>query len=165
MRVVIQRVSEASVTIDGSIHRAIKKGLLLLLGITHEDSQEDINWLVNKISGMRIFSDMDGKMNLSIQDIDGEILVVSQFTLFANTKKGNRPSYIEAARPEVAVPLYEAFVNTLSNSFTTTKSLRSGEKDRKRNKEIATGIFGADMKVQLINDGPVTIVMDSENRG
>jgi D-tyrosyl-tRNA(Tyr) deacylase len=165
VRVVIQRVSEASVTIDGSIHGAIKKGLLILLGITHEDMQEDINWLVNKISGMRIFSDMDGKMNLSIQDIDGEILVVSQFTLFANTKKGNRPSYIEAARPEVAVPLYHAFVNTLSNSFTTTKSLRSGEKDRKRNKEIATGIFGADMKVQLINDGPVTIVMDSENRG
>ncbi len=149
MRVVIQRVSEASVTIDGSIHGAIKKGLLILLGITHEDMQEDINWLVNKISGMRIFSDMDGKMNLSIQDIDGEILVVSQFTLFANTKKGNRPSYIEAARPEVAVPLYHAFVNTLS---------------RKRNKEIATGIFGADMKVQLVNDGPVTIILDSKSR-
>jgi len=164
VRVVIQRVSEASATIDGTIHAGIKKGLLILLGITHEDTQEDINWLVNKILGMRIFSDMEGKMNLSIQDIDGEILVVSQFTLFANTKKGNRPSYIEAARPEVALSLYEAFINTLSKCFTTTKSLRSGDKDRKGNKEIATGIFGADMKVQLINDGPVTIVVDSTQK-
>ena len=150
MRIVVQRVSEASVTIDGSVHGAIKKGLLILLGITHEDAQEDIDWLVGKTAGMRIFSDTNDKMNLSIQDLDAEVLVISQFTLFANTKKGNRPSYIEAARPEVAVPLYEAFVNTLS---------------RKLNKEIATGIFGADMKVQLINDGPVTIILDSENRG
>jgi D-tyrosyl-tRNA(Tyr) deacylase len=150
VRIVVQRVSEASVTIDGSVHGAIKKGLLILLGITHEDAQEDIDWLVGKTAGMRIFSDTNDKMNLSIQDLDAEVLVISQFTLFANTKKGNRPSYIEAARPEVAVPLYEAFVNTLS---------------RKLNKEIATGIFGADMKVQLINDGPVTIILDSENRG
>ncbi|MEN8815782.1 MAG: D-aminoacyl-tRNA deacylase [Nonlabens sp.] len=149
MRVVLQRVSESSVAIDGSVHAAIGKGLLILLGITHGDTQEDIDWLVNKIIGIRIFSDQDGKMSLSIQDIKGELLVISQFTLFASTKKGNRPSYIDAARPEVAVPLYEAFLDALS---------------RKRNKEIKSGVFGADMKVQLINDGPVTIVMDSKNR-
>lgn len=149
MKVVIQRVSEASVTIDNKQHATIEQGLLILLGITHEDTQEDIDWLVGKIIGMRIFSDQEDKMNLSIQDIDGELLVISQFTLFANTKKGNRPSYIDAARPEVAVPLYEAFLSTLS---------------RKRNKEIKSGVFGADMKVALVNDGPVTIVMDSKNR-
>ena len=149
MRVVIQRVSEASVTIDNKQHATIEQGLLILLGITHEDTQEDIDWLAGKIIGMRIFSDPEDKMNLSIQDIDGELLVISQFTLFANTKKGNRPSYIDAARPEVAVPLYEAFLSTLS---------------RKRNKEIKSGVFGADMKVALVNDGPVTIVMDSKNR-
>ena len=149
MRVVIQRVSEASVTIDNKQHATIEQGLLILLGITHEDTQEDIDWLVGKIIGMRIFSDQEDKMNLSIQDIDGELLVISQFTLFANTKKGNRPSYIDAARPEVAVPLYEAFLNTLS---------------RKRNKEIKSGVFGADMKVALVNDGPVTIIIDSKNR-
>ena len=149
MRVVIQRVSEASVTIDNKQHATIEQGLLILLGITHEDTQEDIDWLVGKIIGMRIFSDPEDKMNLSIQDIDGELLVISQFTLFANTKKGNRPSYIDAARPEVAVPLYEAFLSTLS---------------RKRNKEIKSGVFGADMKVALVNDGPVTIIIDSKNR-
>jgi D-tyrosyl-tRNA(Tyr) deacylase len=149
VRIVIQRVSEASVTIDGAVHGAIKKGLLILLGITHEDGQEDIDWLVGKTVGMRIFSDANDKMNLSIQDMDAEVLVISQFTLFASTKKGNRPSYIEAARPEVAVPLYDAFISMLS---------------RKLNKEIATGIFGADMKVQLINDGPVTIMLDSKCR-
>ena len=149
MRIVVQRVSEASVTIDGTVHGAIKKGLLILLGITHEDAQEDIDWLVGKTAGMRIFSDANDKMNLSIQDMDAEVLVISQFTLFASTKKGNRPSYTEAARPEVAVPLYDAFISTLS---------------RKLNKEIATGIFGADMKVQLINDGPVTIIVDSKSR-
>ncbi|WP_292889595.1 D-aminoacyl-tRNA deacylase [Nonlabens sp.] len=149
MRIVIQRVSEASVTIDGAVHGAIKKGLLILLGITHEDAQEDIDWLVGKTAGMRIFSDANDQMNLSVQDLDAEVLVISQFTLFANTKKGNRPSYIEAARPEVAVPLYDAFINTLS---------------RKLNKEIVTGIFGADMKVQLINDGPVTIIVDSKSK-
>lgn len=149
MRIVIQRVSEASVTIDGAVHGAIKKGLLILLGVTHEDAQEDIDWLVGKTAGMRIFSDANDQMNLSVQDLDAEVLVISQFTLFANTKKGNRPSYIEAARPEVAVPLYDAFINTLS---------------RKLNKEIVTGIFGADMKVQLINDGPVTIIVDSKSK-
>ena len=149
MRVVIQRVSEASVTIDNKQHATIEQGLLILLGITHEDTQEDIDWLVGKIIGMRIFSDQEDKMNLSIQDIDGELLVISQFTLFANTKKGNRPSYIDAARPEVAVPLYETFLSTLS---------------RKRNKEIKSGVFGADMKVALVNDGPVTIIIDSKNR-
>jgi D-tyrosyl-tRNA(Tyr) deacylase len=164
VRIVIQRVSEANVTIDGTVHGAIKKGLLILLGITHQDTQEDTDWLVNKILSMRIFSDIDGKMNLSIQDIDGEILVVSQFTLYANTKKGNRPSYIEAARPEVAVPLYDAFIRTLSRSFETKKSVLSDGKVRKRNKEIPTGIFGADMKVQLINDGPVTILVDSHRK-
>lgn len=149
MRVVIQRVSEASVTIDNKQHATIEQGLLILLGITHEDTQEDIDWLAGKIIGMRIFSDPEDKMNLSIQDIDGELLVISQFTLFANTKKGNRPSYIDAARPEVAVPLYETFLSTLS---------------RKRNKEIKSGVFGADMKVALVNDGPVTIIIDSKNR-
>ena len=149
MRVVIQRVSEASVTIDNKQHATIEQGLLILLGITHEDTQEDIDWLAGKIIGMRIFSDPEDKMNLSIQDIDGELLVISQFTLFANTKKGNRPSYIDAARPEVAVPLYEAFLSTIS---------------RKRNKEIKSGVFGADMKVALVNDGPVTIIIDSKNR-
>ena len=149
MRAVIQRVSEASVTIDNKQHATIEQGLLILLGITHEDAQEDIDWLAGKIIGMRIFSDPEDKMNLSIQDIDGELLVISQFTLFASTKKGNRPSYIDAARPEVAVPLYEAFLSRLS---------------RKRNKEIKSGVFGADMKVALVNDGPVTIIIDSKNR-
>lgn len=149
MRVVLQRVSKASVTIDGAIHGAIENGLLLLLGITATDSQEDIDWLVHKIAGMRIFSDAAGKMNLNVQEVDGDVLVVSQFTLYASTKKGNRPSFINAARPEIAIPLYESFVNTLS---------------RKLDKNIPTGIFGADMKVALVNDGPVTIVVDSLNR-
>jgi D-tyrosyl-tRNA(Tyr) deacylase len=164
MRAVIQRVTEAGVTIDSKLHAAIEQGLLVLLGITHEDTQEDIDWLVNKIIGMRIFSDQDDKMNLSIQDIDGELLVISQFTLFASTKKGNRPSYINAARPEVAIPLCEAFLCALSRSFTTKKSTLSEVEVRKRNKEIKSGVFGEDMKVQLINDGPVTIIIDSKNR-
>lgn len=149
MRIVLQRVQEASVTIEHKIHGKIDHGLLVLLGITATDTQEDINWLVNKITGMRIFNDADGKMNLSVTDVDGDILVVSQFTLFASTKKGNRPSFINAARPEIAVPLYEDFLMTLS---------------RKLNKNIPSGIFGADMKVQLVNDGPVTIVVDSQDR-
>lgn len=149
MRIVLQRVSEASVTIDHKIHGAIDHGLLILLGIITTDSQEDINWLVNKIAGMRIFSDADGKMNLNISDVAGDVLVISQFTLYASTKKGNRPSFISAARPDVAIPLYESFVNTLS---------------QKLGKRIPTGIFGADMKVALVNDGPVTIVVDSLNR-
>ncbi|EAS21011.1 D-tyrosyl-tRNA(Tyr) deacylase [Nonlabens mediterrranea] len=149
MKVVLQRVSEASVTINGQVHGAIDHGLLVLLGITIEDTQEDIDWLVNKIAGMRIFSDQDGKMNLNVVDVSGNALVISQFTLFASTKKGNRPSFLNAARPEVAIPLYESFVETLS---------------RKLNKTIPTGKFGADMKVALVNDGPVTIVVDSKNK-
>ncbi|MGJ8683368.1 MAG: D-aminoacyl-tRNA deacylase [Nonlabens sp.] len=149
MRIVLQRVSEASVTINGKTHGTINHGLLVLLGITTTDSQEDIDWLVNKIAGMRIFSDADGKMNLNVNDVVGNVLVISQFTLYASTKKGNRPSFINAAKPEIAIPLYESFVNTLS---------------RKLDKTIPTGIFGADMKVALVNDGPVTIVIDSLNR-
>lgn len=149
MRVVLQRVSKASVTVNNEVTGAIQNGLLIFLGITASDSQEDIEWLTSKIIGLRIFNDDSGKMNHSIIDTNGEILCISQFTLFANTKKGNRPSYIEAARPEIAIPLYEIFVNTLS---------------RKRDKDIQTGIFGADMQVQLVNDGPVTIVMDSKQR-
>lgn len=149
MITVIQRVSEASVSIDQKLKSKIKKGLLILLGIGHEDNQEDIDWLVSKISNLRIFSDIDDKMNLSIQDINGEVLVVSQFTLLASTKKGNRPSFTNAASPDLAIPLYEQFVSKLSESL---------------NKEIQTGIFGADMKVSLENDGPVTIIIDSKNR-
>ena len=149
MRVIIQRVSEASVTINDLVKSSIAQGFLVLLGITHEDTQEDIEWLTNKIIGLRIFSDANGAMNLSIKDIDGDLLVISQFTLHASTKKGNRPSFLEAALPEVAIPLYENFVSTLS---------------RKRTKEVYTGEFGADMKVRLLNDGPVTITIDSKNR-
>ena len=149
MRVIIQRVSEASVTIDDIVKSRIAQGFLILLGITHEDTQEDIDWLTNKIIGLRVFSDANGAMNLSIKEIDGDLLVISQFTLHASTKKGNRPSFLEAARPEVAIPLYENFVGTLS---------------RKHTKEVYTGEFGADMKVRLVNDGPVTITIDSKNR-
>lgn len=149
MRVVIQRVNNASVTINDSVHAAIKHGLLILVGITYNDTQDDINWLVGKIIGMRVFADNQGKMNLSVQESNGELLVISQFTLFASTKKGNRPSYINAASPDIAIPLYETFISTLS---------------RKLNKEIKSGVFGADMKVQLINDGPVTIVVDSKSK-
>lgn len=149
MRVVIQRVSEASVTINDLVKSTIQQGFLVLLGITHEDTQEDIEWLTNKIMGLRVFNDVQGAMNLSIKDIDGDLLVISQFTLHASTKKGNRPSFLEAARPEVAIPLYENFVSALS---------------RKHTKQVYTGEFGTDMKVRLLNDGPVTISMDSKNR-
>ena len=149
MRIVLQRVSEASVKIDGSIKGAIEGGLLVLLGIESTDSEIDADWLISKISGLRIFSDSEGKMNLSIQDINGAFLVISQFTLFASTKKGNRPSYIQAARPEQAIPLYEYFVSKLKAETNLT---------------IETGAFGADMKVSLINDGPVTISIDSKNK-
>lgn len=149
MRVVLQRVSEASVKVESKIVGQINNGILVLLGITIDDSQDDIDWLVKKISQLRIFSDDEGKMNLSIQDVQGSILVISQFTLHASTKKGNRPSYINAARPEIAIPLYENFINSLK--------LESGL-------SVETGIFGADMKVSLLNDGPVTIIMDSINR-
>jgi D-tyrosyl-tRNA(Tyr) deacylase len=147
MRIVIQRVSEAAVKIDGNKVGEIQKGLLVLLGIEHEDGQDDAKYLIQKLTQLRIFSDADGKMNLSVQDVNGGILVVSQFTLHAATKKGNRPSYIRAARPEQAIPLYEYFVAELQNQF-------SGK--------IQTGQFGADMKVALVNDGPVTIIMDSK---
>ena len=149
MKVVIQRVYEASVTIDSQIVAQINKGLLILVGIESEDNLEDINWLVSKIIYLRIFGDANNVMNLSVKDIGGEIIVVSQFTLHALTKKGNRPSYIKAAKPEIAIPMYEKFVQLLE--------LELGKK-------IQTGQFGADMKVALVNDGPVTIIMDSKNK-
>ena len=149
MRVVLQRVSEASVTIDQKMKGKIGEGILILLGIEEEDSTQDIDWLVQKTTQLRIFSDENGKMNLSIQEIKGEFLVISQFTLHASTKKGNRPSYIKAARPETAIPLYERFIMELK----AISALK-----------VEEGIFGADMKVSLINDGPVTILIDSKNR-
>lgn len=149
MRVVLQRVSQASVTVEGSKTADIQKGLLVLVGIEDADTQEDINWLVGKIIKMRIFGDENDVMNCSVQDIDGDIIVVSQFTLHASTKKGNRPSYLKASKPEFAIPMYENFVKSLEKDFS---------------KKIQTGIFGADMKVSLLNDGPVTIIMDSKNR-
>ncbi len=149
MRAVIQRVSEASVTIDGQISGQIDQGLLVLLGIENADTEEDIQWLTAKLSKLRIFSDEDGKMNRSIQDVGGGFLVVSQFTLHASTKKGNRPSYIRAARPEVAIPLYEKFMSVLQTYS---------------EQPIQTGEFGADMKVRLLNDGPVTIIIDTKQK-
>lgn len=149
MRVVIQRVSEASVTIDGNVKSAIALGLLVLVGIEDADTDEDIEWLCKKVSQLRIFNDADGVMNKSVQDIGGELLVVSQFTLHASTKKGNRPSYIRASKPDVAIPMYEKFVQQLA--FIAGLSVKTGE-------------FGADMKVHLLNDGPVTIMMDSKDR-
>ena len=149
MRALIQRVSSAACVVDGATTGKIDQGLLVLLGVTPTDTQEDIDWLAGKISRLRIFNDEAGLMNLSIQDVDGRALVISQFTLFASTKKGNRPSYLQAARPEQAIPLYEAFVKRLAFE------LRS---------QVETGIFGADMKISLVNDGPVTIWIDSQNR-
>jgi len=149
MRVVIQRVLNASVTVEDKTVASIDKGLLILLGIVTDDTQEDITWLTNKVANLRIFEDQNGVMNTSLLDIKGDAIVVSQFTLHASTKKGNRPSYIKAARPEVAVPIYEAFNATLESIL---------------NKPIQTGVFGADMKVQLLNSGPVTIIIDSKNR-
>tara|TARA_B100001146_G_scaffold153509_1_gene134937 strand:- start:525 stop:977 length:453 start_codon:yes stop_codon:yes gene_type:complete len=149
MRVVLQRVNEASVMIDGKVKSSIEKGFLILVGIEAEDTQEDIEWLCRKIINMRIFGDEDDKMNLSLKDIDGEALIISQFTLHASTKKGNRPGFIKAAKPEVAIPLYEAFIKEFEKQF---------------KKEVGTGEFGADMKVSLLNDGPVTIIIDSKNR-
>ena len=149
MRVVIQRVCEASVRVDGEIVGSISKGLLVFLGITHDDQIEDVSWLVKKTLGLRIFSDTNNVMNLSLLDVDGDILVVSQFTLHALTKKGNRPSYIEAAKPETALPLYRSFVEQCEKAL---------------GKPVATGVFGAMMDVHLHNDGPVTILMDSKNK-
>ena len=149
MKIVIQRVSEASVTIDSKIVAQINQGLLVLVGIEEADTIEDTNWLVSKIVNLRIFPDENEVMNLSVKDIDGEIIVVSQFTLHAATKKGNRPSYIKAAKPDIAIPMYEKFLQQL---------------DVELGKKIQTGQFGADMKVALVNDGPVTIIIDSKNR-
>lgn len=149
MKVVIQRVSKASVTIEDKIVASIENGLLILLGIVNEDTLQDINWLTNKIINLRIFGDENDVMNKSVLEIHGDVIVVSQFTLYASTKKSNRPSYIKAAKPDVAIPLYEAFVNQLELDL---------------NKRVQTGQFGADMKVELINDGPVTIIIDSKNR-
>ena len=149
MRVVLQRVSEAKVTVDGNIAGQINQGLLILLGIEDADTEEDIIWLSNKITNIRIFDDENGLMNKSILEVDGSILLISQFTLFAATKKGNRPSYIKASKPEFAIPMYEKMIVQLTNDT---------------NKSIQTGIFGADMKVALVNDGPVTIIVDSKNK-
>lgn len=147
MRVVIQRVTQASVIIDGKVKSKIRKGLLVLLGIVNEDTKDDIQWLCNKLCNLRIFDDENGVMNLSIKDIKGEFLVVSQFTLHASTKKGNRPSYIKAAKPDFAVPMYNEFVKKLEEQSGTI---------------VLTGEFGADMKIDLSNDGPVTIIIDSK---
>ena len=149
MRVVIQRVLEASVVVDEKVVGSIQNGLLVLLGIEDADTEEDIHWLSNKIVGLRLFDDAEGVMNLSVKDIGGDILIISQFTLMASTKKGNRPSYIKASKPPIAVPLYEQMIATLSNDL---------------GKAVQTGIFGADMKVSLINNGPVTITIDSKNK-
>ena len=149
MKVVIQRVSKASVTVDQKIVSAIKNGLLILLGITNEDTIDDIKWLSNKIINLRIFNDANGIMNSSLLETNGDAIVVSQFTLMASTKKGNRPSYIKAAKPDVAVPLYQKFIQQLELDL---------------NKKVGTGIFGADMKIELVNDGPVTISIDSKQK-
>ena len=149
MRAVIQRVSKASVIIDSKIHSQINKGLLVLLGIEDADTDEDIEWLSGKIINLRIFNDENGVMNISLKDIDGDILVVSQFTLHASTKKGNRPSYIKASKPDFAIPVYEKFIKQLNDDT---------------GKQVYTGVFGADMQVELCNDGPVTIVIDSKNK-
>jgi D-tyrosyl-tRNA(Tyr) deacylase len=149
MIAVIQRVTEASVTIQGTCKGKIDKGFLILLGIRHDDTEEDVEWLASKIINMRIFSDAEDKMNLSLADVGGNILLISQFTLYASTKKGNRPSFTDAAKPPIAIPLYESMIKNLT---------------AKLGKEIATGEFGADMKVNLLNDGPVTIIVDSKNK-
>ena len=149
MRIVIQRVSHASVTIEGRVKSEIQKGYLILLGICEDDSAEDIDWLVRKVIGLRVFDDENGVKNRSIMDIDGEILVISQFTLFASYKKGNRPSWLRAAKHDISIPLYNEFCTKLSAAL---------------GKEVGTGEFGADMKVELLNDGPVTICMDTKNK-
>ena len=149
MRLVIQRVTEASVKVDGEIVGAIQNGLMVLVGIEDADSQEDIEWLAGKVSNSRIFDDAEGVMNLSVKEVQGDILLISQFTLHASTKKGNRPSYINASKPPIAIPLYEAMIQQL---------------EKEMGKSIQTGRFGADMKVSLLNNGPVTIIMDSKNK-
>ena len=149
MRIVIQRVSRASVTIEGTVKSAIEKGYLILIGVCEEDTMEDVDWLVRKVVGLRVFDDENGVMNKSIMDVDGNVLVISQFTLFASYKKGNRPSWLRAAKHEISIPLYNEFCTKLSEAL---------------GKEVGTGEFGADMKVELLNDGPVTICMDTKNK-
>jgi len=149
MRVIIQRVSSASCTVEGKITGSIDAGFLVLLGVEDADTTEDLQWLAQKINGMRVFGDENGLMNKALSDIDGGILLISQFTLFAQTKKGNRPSFLRAAKPDKAIPLYEQMITTLENLT---------------GKKIATGIFGADMKIALVNDGPVTIILDTKNK-
>lgn len=149
MRIVIQRVSRASVTIEGTVKSAIEKGYLILIGVCEEDTMEDVEWLVRKVVGLRVFDDENGVMNKSIMDVDGNVLVISQFTLFASYKKGNRPSWLRAAKHEISIPLYNEFCSKLSEAL---------------GKEVGTGEFGADMKVELLNDGPVTICMDTKNK-
>ena len=149
MRIVIQRVIHASVTIEGNVKSAIQKGYLILLGICEEDTSEDIDWLIRKVIGLRVFDDENGVMNRSIMDVEGEVLVISQFTLFASYKKGNRPSWLRAAKHEISIPLYNEFCSKLSEAL---------------GKQVGTGEFGADMKVELLNDGPVTICMDTKNK-
>lgn len=149
MKVVVQRVLRASVTIDGKLYSDIEKGMMILVGIQADDTDEDIEWLTGKICNLRIFDDENGVMNRSVKEADGDILAVSQFTLMARVKKGNRPSYIDAARPEISIPIYDKFVQSLSEEI---------------QKEVKTGLFGADMEVALINNGPVTIAIDSKNR-
>lgn len=146
MRVVVQRVKHASVTINGTVNGKINNGFLVLLGIQSTDSEQDVDYLVKKVTNLRIFSDKNDKMNLSLKDVNGELLIVSQFTLYANCKEGNRPSFVEAAKPDIAIPLYEYFVSECKKIIPV----------------VETGIFGADMKVDLLNDGPVTIIMDSK---
>lgn len=149
MKTVIQRVLKANVVIEGEKVASIENGLLILLGIVNDDNEVDINWLSNKILNLRIFGDDNGVMNKSVKDIDGDLIIVSQFTLHASTKKGNRPSYIKAAKPDIAIPLYEKFIHQIESDF---------------GKKVQTGEFGADMKVELLNDGPVTIIIDSKNK-
>ncbi|SNZ00857.1 D-aminoacyl-tRNA deacylase [Flagellimonas pacifica] len=149
MRAVVQRVSRASVTVDGEIISSIENGLLILLGIEDADGKEDMDWLSKKIVNLRIFGDDEGVMNRSVLDVGGDVIVVSQFTLHAQTKKGNRPSYIKASKPDIAVPIYETFISQLETNL---------------GKKVGTGIFGADMKVDLLNDGPVTIIIDTKNK-
>ena len=149
MRAVIQRVTEAGVTISGQVKASIGEGLLVLVGIEDEDNKEDVEWLSNKIVNLRIFNDENGVPNISVKDINGSILIISQFTLHASTKKGNRPSYIKASKPATAIPLYDAFVQQVQMDL---------------GKEVGTGVFGADMRVNLLNDGPVTIIIDTQNK-
>jgi len=149
MKAVLQRVTKASVTIENKIHSNINKGFLILLGISPDDSQDDIEWLVKKITNLRVFNDDNGIMNLSLKDIGGEVLIISQFTLMASTKKGNRPSYMGAAKPDIAIPLYKNFINSFENEL---------------GKKAGIGVFGADMKIDLLNNGPVTIIIDSKNK-